>query len=170
MKGSPMNSQLQSLVVGAEGRYFHPDERQALLARAASLPERFQAAEQVQEHEEAIVQAVMEEMQQRHPESSAIKGPALAKTQNDVQLVLRFDVQAMILDDVRWLDEKVLFWLRTILAAGNFRPDFSRDCFTLLREQLARHTSPHTAALLEPYLKRNIEVLSDLPEPAAASA
>ncbi|HLW65705.1 MAG TPA: hypothetical protein VKS79_10325 [Gemmataceae bacterium] len=165
-----MNSQLQSLVRGAEGRYFHADERRALLTQAASLPARFQAADQVQEHEDVIVQAVIEAMQQRYPESSAIKGPALAKTQNDVQLVLRFNVQAMILDHMRWLDEKVLFWLRTVLAAGNFSPKFSRDCFTLLRDQVAKHTSPQTAALLQPYLDRNIEVLSELPEPAATSA
>jgi hypothetical protein len=164
-----MTSQLQTLARTAEGRYFHPDERQAMLAKAATLPSRFQAADQVQQHEEAIVQAVMEAMQQRYPESSAIKGPALAKTQNDVQLVLRFSAQAMVLDDLRWLDEKVLFWLRTILAAGNFTPQFSRDCFTLLREQVEKNVSPESARLLQPYLNRNIEVLCDIPEPAAKS-
>ena len=165
-----MNSQLQTFARAAEGRYFHPDERQALLAKATALPQRFQAADQVQQHEEAIVQAVIDAMQQRYPESSAIRGPALAKTQNDVQLVLRFNVQAMILDDMRWLDEKVLFWLRTILAAGNFTPQFSRDCFTLLGEQVKKSINPESAALLQPYLNRNIEVLSDIPEPAAKSA
>jgi hypothetical protein len=164
-----MSSQLPKLARATEGRYFQPDERQALLDKAATLPLRFQAADQLQEREETIVQAVMEALQERYPESSAIKGPALAKTRHDVQLVLRFNMQAMVLDDMRWLEEKVLFWLRTILAAGNFTPQFSRDCFTLLREQVEKNINPESAALLQPYLDRNIEVLSDLPEPVAQS-
>jgi hypothetical protein len=165
-----MIAQLQNLVHSAEGRYFHADERQALLDKAGSLPDRFHASDEVQEREEAIVRSVMDEMQQLHPESPAIHGPALAKTQNDVQLVLRFNVQAMILDDRHWLDERVLFWLRTILMAGNFSPQFSHDCFTLLRQQVAKNISPQALALLQPYLDRNIEVLSDLPQPAIVSA
>jgi small-conductance mechanosensitive channel len=165
-----MNSQLQRFARAAEGRYFQADERQALLAKATALPRRLEAADQVQQHEAAIVQAVMGTMQQRHPESSALKGPALTKTQNDVQLVLRFNVQAMVLDDMRWLDDKVLFWLRTILAAGNFTPEFSRDCFTLLCEQVEKYVDPESLALLQPFLRRNVEVLSDIPEPAAKSA
>jgi hypothetical protein len=165
-----MNLQIQSLSRAAEGRYFRPEERQALLTRATTLPNRFQAADEVQEREDAIVQAVMEAMQQRFPESSALKGPAFAKTQNDIQLVLRFNVQAMVLDDMCWLDEKVLFWLRTILAAGSFTPQFSRDCFTQLRMQVEKNISPESMALLQPYLNRNIEVLSDIPETAAKSA
>ncbi|HEV3144848.1 MAG TPA: hypothetical protein VGZ47_13245 [Gemmataceae bacterium] len=163
-----MNAHLQTLLAAVEGRYFRHEERQSLLAQAASLPDRFQASDQVQEREEIIVQAVIDQLQQRYPESPAVIGPALAKTTSDVLLVLRFNVQAMILDDMRWLDEKVLFWLRTILAAGNFVPQFSRDCFTLLRQYVSENVSPQAMALLQPYLDRNIEVLSDLPEPAFA--
>ena len=164
-----MNAHLQSLLTAAEGRYFHADERHSLLSKAASLPDRFQASDQVQEREEAIIGSVMEELRRRYPDSPATQGPGSTKTSSDLQLVLRFNVQAMICDDMRWLDEKVLFWLRTILRAANFSPQLSHDCFTLLGQHVAQTVTPQSWALLQPYLDRSIEVLSDIPEPVAVT-
>jgi hypothetical protein len=162
-----MNARLQKLALAAEGRYFQPAERHELLELAKSLPSRLHASDQIQQKEEAIVAAVMQEMQKRYAKFAKQHEHAWAKAFRDVVLVLRFDVQAMVCDEMRWLEEKVLFWLRTMLAAGNFTPQFIRDCFTLLREQVKLQVNPESFTWLQPYLDRNIEVLSDIPEPAA---
>jgi hypothetical protein len=162
-----MNSRLQKLALASEGRYFAPAERQEALAFATTLPARFQVSDEIEHHESAIVQSVIEEMQKRYPNFAKQHEQAWAKAFRDLVLVLRFDVQAMVCDEIRWLDEKVLFWLRTMLVAGNFTPKFNHDCFTLLREQVQLRVSPDAFAWMKPFLDRNVEVLSDIPEPAA---
>src|SRR3984893_551356 len=104
-----MNARMQKLAQAAEGRYFRSDERQEFLAYAASLPARFQASDQIEQQEETIVRAVIEEMQRRYPNFAKLHDQAWAKAFRDVLLVLRFDVQALICDEMGWLDEKVLF-------------------------------------------------------------
>jgi len=162
----PMNARLTKMTHDANGRYLTADERAAFLEYANSVAERFRAADAVEKVEEAVVRGVVEEMTKRYPNFAKYHDQGWAKCFRDVQLVLRQDVQSMLLDDVRSLDDKILFWLRTALAANNLTPVFCRDAFSLLREGLQARLSADEFNLLRPYLDRNVEVLSDFAEPA----
>ena len=105
-------------------------------------------------------------MSKRYPNFTKYHDQGWARCYRDVQLVLRQDVQSMLLDDVRSLDDKILLWMRTTLAANNLTPGFCRDAFSLLREKLQDHLGAEEFDLLRPYLDRNIDVLSDFAEPA----
>ena len=48
--------------------------------------------------------------------------------------MLRADVRAMLAGDLRSLEDKALFYLRSILAAYNVTPQFAREAFTRLRD------------------------------------
>jgi hypothetical protein len=161
-----MNSQLTQLAFAADGRYFSGDERNQLVSFANAMPKRVAAADAVAQKEDAVIRAVIEQMQQRFPNFAKHHDQAWARQFRDVQLVLRADAQAMIFDDLRRLDDKVLYWLRTVFAASNYTPGFVRDCFESLRDQLRSKLNRDEFDLLQPYLNRNVEVLSDFPEPA----
>jgi hypothetical protein len=161
-----MNAQLTQITRDADGRYLTADERAAFLDFADSVPRRFRAADAAQQTEEGAVRGVVEEMTKRYPNFAKYHDQAWARCFRDVQLVLRQDVQSMLLDDVRSLDDKILLWLRTTLAANNLTPGFCRDAFSLLRDRLKDSLGAEDFDLLRPYLERNVEVLGDFPEPA----
>jgi hypothetical protein len=162
-----MNSRMSKLLTSADGRYFTAEERQNVLALAESLPRRFQIAEQVEQKEESIIREVVGEMQKRYTDFAKYHDQAWARIYRDAQLVLRADVHAMICDDVARLDDRILYWMRTMFAANSFTPNFVRDCFSLLRERAQSQLAGEDFELLKPYLDRNVDVLADFPEPAA---
>ena len=161
-----MNSRLIKITHDANGRYLTAEERAAFLEYADSVAQRFQAADAVEKVEEAAVRGVVEEMTRRYPNFAKYHDQGWAKCFRDVQLVLRQDVQSMLLDDVRSLDDKILLWLRSTLAANNLTPGFCRDVYSLLRDNLQGHLGADDFNLLRPYLDRNVDVLSDFAEPA----
>jgi hypothetical protein len=161
-----MTPRLARMLTAAGGRYPTPDERQALLDFAESLPRRVKAAELVEQTESAVVRGVIEEMQRRYPNFARYHEQGWDKVGRDLELVVRHDAQAVLADDPELLDEKVLVWLRTVLAALNITSGFVRDAFTLLRDGFRAALPAEAFGLLEPALTRNIEVTSDFPEPA----
>ncbi len=160
-----MTTRLSKLATAADGRYFTADERRQILDYTDSVGRRIQAAEAIEQKEEALLRSVVEEMQKKYPSFAKYHDQGWARQFRDMQLVLRAAVQAMILDDVNQLDDRILFWLRTMFAANNYTPGFVRDCFTRLRDRLAEQGGDHFG-LLKPGLDRSVEVLSDFPEPA----
>jgi hypothetical protein len=162
-----MTPRLARMLTAADGRYPTADERQELSAFAESVPRRIEAAEQVEQHEAGVIRGVTEELQRRYPNFGRYHEQGWAKLGRDLSLVTRYDAQAMLADDAELLDEKVLIWLRTVLAALNLTPGFVRDAFTLLHEGFGEVLPRDAFELLEPALSRNIEVATDFPEPAS---
>jgi hypothetical protein len=166
---STMKSSFHDILRGSEGRYLSPDEREQLLAYARELPARLQAAEEVELFEGEILAAVVDDLRERYPRYEKLFPEAWDRCTHDVQFVLRYDVRAMLANDRRPLDDKALFYLRSILAAYNLTPQFTRDCFSSLRDQCRVRLSSEVYDFLEPFLDRNVEVLADFPEPLVAA-
>lgn len=161
-----MNMKLATITAQAEGRYLSRDEQQQMLDYAQSLPERFRIATQIEQKEDGVLRATVEDIRRKYPNFSKYHDQAWTKCYRDMQLVVRYDVHAMILDDAKYVEDNILYWLRTILAGSHFTPGFVRDAYTFLREHFRRELSSDAFDGIEPYLTRNIEVLSDFPEPA----
>jgi hypothetical protein len=161
-----MNSRIQKLFNAADSRYLNAEEQTVILEYAASLQARFRTAAAVEAKEQAAVKYCIDEMRKRYPNFDKFHEQAWGKAFRDVQLTVRYCVQAMLLDDVGVLDDKLLVWLKTILASFNFTPQFNRDTYMLLKDGFRRLLPPEDFRMMEPYLNRNIETLSDFPEPA----
>jgi hypothetical protein len=161
-----MTPRLARMLTAAGGRHLTPDERRELLDYAESVPRRVEAAEAVEEAEEAVVAGAVEELQRRYPNFERYHEQAWEKIGRDLALAARYAVQATLADDAELLDEQVLLWLRTVLAALNLTPGFVRDAFTLLRDGFRAALPADAFDLLEPALDRTVEVTSDFPEPA----
>jgi Phycobilisome protein len=161
-----MTTRLRKLATAADGRYFTADERRQIKDYTDYLHHRLDAADAVEQKEEAVLRSVIEEMQKKYPNFAKYHDQGWARQFRDLQLVLRCVVHAMILDDLGQLDDRILFWMRTMFAANNYTPAFVRDCFTRLRDRLAEQPGGDHFELLKPGLDRSVEVLGDFPEPA----
>lgn len=150
----------------ADGRYLTRDEQTKLLAAASGLPARFDAAEQIEAKEDRVIRGVLEQMRERFPNFEQHHDQAWAKGYRDVQLVVRHAAQAMTFDDVSLLEDRVLIWLRTILAASNLTPGFLRETYELVRDGFRKELTPPAYALAEPYLQKCVDAMGDFPEPA----
>jgi hypothetical protein len=167
--GSNVNTPIDLTLRNSEGRYLTADEKRSLLDFAAALPDRLRAAEEVERHEDAAIRQTLDEIRRRFPGFETAHDQAFAKGYRDLQLLVRFDVQAMIAGDATLLDDKVLYWHRAILSASNMTPKFVRQTYTLLRDQFEERLSAEAFAALRPYFDRNVSVLSDFPEPTVAA-
>src|SRR5436190_22718885 len=126
-----MNPSLNDILRATEGRYPGAEEREQLLAFARELPARVRAAEEVEAHAAAVTAGVTEALRERYPRYEKLFPKAWDRCARDLQFVLRYDVRAMLAGDPRPLEDKALYYLRSILAAYNLTPQFARDCFTL---------------------------------------
>jgi hypothetical protein len=144
--------------------YPGPAARARVAALAQSLPARLACSDACEAAEGRIVKGVIDALQRDYPDYPRYQPNAWAKAYRDVQLVFRHNVNAMIRDDVEWLDQSFLSWLRTILQAFVFHsPRFVHDTYVLLKGGARRELPPGGFALLEPFLDRTLAVLSDIP-------
>jgi len=160
-----MYSQLMKTLNASDGRYLTREEQEHVLAYCQSMPKRLQASAMVEQKELEIVHTVIEAMKRRYANFANLHDRAWEKGQRDVQLVLRYNVQGMIMDDFDMASDKLLFWFRTIVASTNMTPQFVRETYTFLREACKQKLPADIYSLLAPHLERTIEVMSDFPEP-----
>jgi hypothetical protein len=163
-----MNPPLTTILRQADGRYLTADERALVLAYAQDLPARVRAAQEIEGLESNLIASVVDQLRGQYPRFERLFPSAWEQLAGDIRLVLRADVRAMLAGDLRVLEDKALFYVRSILAAYNVTPQFASDTFTVLRDRTRDRAGADTFARLEPYLERNIQVLADFPEPAVA--
>jgi len=161
-----MNKEITQLLIGSDSRYLTADERQSVLEYTNGFAERFRILSSIEEAEDAAVRFCIDNTRKRYPNFDKYHTTAWAKAYRDVQLTTRYMAQSMLLDDIGILEEKLLFWLRTILAGLNFTPEFNRDTYTFLKQGFRQSLPPDAFGVFEPFLNRTIEVMSDFPAPA----
>jgi len=157
---------LQQLINDSEGRYFTAEEQAKALEYARSLPIRLDAAQQVEKHEDEIVRYAVEQLKARYPRLDTMHERAWSKAMRDFSLVLRYAVHSMILDDPDLGEERLYVWFRTILGSLGFPPAFVRESYAHVWDGVKQAVSAEAAALIEPHMRKAIDILSDFPEPA----
>jgi len=150
----------------SESRYLNSQEQREILEYTESLPHRFKVASLIEQKEEAIVQATVEQIKRRYSSFERYHPRAWEKAARDIQLSLRYTVQAMICDDLEFQGDRLLYWLGTIFHSFGFSPQFNRDTYTFLRDVVKANVPSDAYLLLEPFLEKNIEILGGMPEPA----
>ncbi len=164
-----MYSRLLKIVNNTDSRYLNAEEQAAVLKYAASLPARIDAAKHAERVEGEAIRLTIQAIKRRFPKFESYHERGWEKGVRDMQLVLRYAVQAMILDDPEAAEEKLYIWTKTIIAAFNITPGFVRDSYTIFRDTLREQLPASAYTLLEPHLNLAIEALSDFPEPALAA-
>ena len=158
---------LFDLLLGNGDQHFTSAERDHLREHAAAIEIAVRVSKAVEDCEGSVVEEVLTALRERYPRFGQLQPQAWERLGADLQLVLRHDVRALALGDPRRLDDAVLCYLRSIYAAYRLSHAFLRECFTILRQQLAERLEPDAISALAPYLERNIQVLASGHEPAA---
>lgn len=146
-------------------RYPTASERDQLSSYASNIGSRLLAVEEMGRIEADIIDDMMTQMKRLYPNIPQFHTNGFEKGYRDNTILLQYMTKCMLLDDVQFLDDQVLTWVRTLFKSFNFTPKFMRDNYTTLREAVRRRAKPRTFALMEPFLNHTIEYLSDIPEP-----
>lgn len=152
-------------LAGCTGRYPTAAEEEAVLDWAASAPRRLQAANLIAQKEQQIVREAVDSMQPRYPKFAPQHDRAWDKATRDMGLVLRYAVQAMIVDDSDMANDKLFVWLGTIVRSTGHTPALFRDCYAAVVAGCRKHLPADAFDLAEPYLQRAADDMSAFGEP-----
>ena len=180
---------LEQLFKQAESRHLTDDELQRYLSAASGYAAHAQAAQEIAKAEAWVVRKTLKEIFEVFPYAEHHKFSS-EKCTRDVSYVSAYATLSMLMDDPQWLNDKLLYWLRTILHAFEFpgqpKPKPIGDTatnadtseiyakasqlpahigsiyatYSLLRLNYKTVLSPAAWQLIEPYLSQVIEVLT----------
>jgi hypothetical protein len=144
---------LRNLLKVEPGRYLTLEEEQRVLAEDPYLEPRLEAMRDARDFEKTIVGSAVDlvlrkyEFEQRYETGRA-------KCMRDVGAVFRWSVYCMVIDDVTVLENKLLYWMRTVIQSFEFpgKNQSIQYAYTLLRKESARLLKPTTMQLLDPFL------------------
>ncbi len=166
-----MNRDIETMLTASEGRYPTRAEQAILRGWAIRLDVRLAAIEDLKDHEDEIVRATMNDVLKAYPDLEKRMPTARETGIRDIKLVLRYCAQALIRDDIAYLDDSLLIWMATILRGLGLSPAFIRDTYETLGKHVKRSLQESHAKLLLPMIERCINVLSgqDTPDGQVAS-
>lgn len=152
-------------LAGCTGRYPTAAEEAAVLDWAASAPRRLQAANLIAQKEAQIVRDAIEHMKPRYPRFGPQHERAYEKGERDLQLVLRYAAQGLIVDDADMAQDKLFTWYGTIIRSLGLTPQFTRESCRAVVDGCRRHLPAEAFAVAEPYLERMADDVPTFPEP-----
>lgn len=177
--------ELRTLFKDAEARHFTDAEFDLYLSLFPEGQARVDAAREVKAIDGQIIKKVITRIYEIYPYEQKHQ-LALAKCIRDVRYVTAYATASMLMGDPAWFDDKLLFWMKTILQsfgypdipAGTTTRYFSdpeiiahlatlrpnqRSIYETYRgvlEEMRANLSPAAFAEMEPYLQRPIATLA----------
>ncbi|MEL6545827.1 MAG: hypothetical protein AAFQ82_14440 [Myxococcota bacterium] len=149
-----MNRQIMDTLKNAEGRYLTKSEMSSMLEFANQLEARLKASEEIERCEDTIISKLMEEMTTAYPDFTNQYGRGMEAGSRDTALILRYASQALVRDDVEWLDRVILTWMNTILKGVGLTEGFIRDTYVMMERVCQSELSADTFAMLQPMIQR----------------
>ncbi len=157
-----MTTFLDSVRREAPGRVITPEELELLAETEPYLSARIRAYRALMRIEEEVISTTLESTFKRYDFSTGRGGLGQAKCGRDVTTVYRYCAFAMLADDLPMLENKLLFWLRTILQSLSFPG--GKGClgfyYGLMRKETIRRLPREDGELIDPFLKATEEILS----------
>jgi len=170
----------------AESRHFRPEEIQIILAERPDLAPEVAAVSAVREIDLSVIQRVVKEVFAQF-DYEQFHDYATAKCTRDIRYVITYACAATVAKDLRWFDDKLLIWLKTILAAFNFpartsgagggmfadevleerlkelpqRTQSTFYCYYRLRQEMEKELAPDHFRIIEPSITLALNVLTE---------
>lgn len=156
-----MSALLEEIRKNDPGRYLTREEASALSFEGPGMVARIKASQAAQALEDQIVEATVLATLKKY-DYERKHNYARDKCMRDVGYVYRYAVFSMLCEDRRILDDKLLFWLRTVLQAQGFPEGLEsiKWCYSTLLLNVRKKLQPEHVALLEPYFAGAVEILS----------
>jgi len=155
-----VSTALKSIFDSVDNRYLEPAESKQLLEYSQSIPERLTAVHDLQRHEASIAKELTDRIVDVYPKIAArIEG--YEKTERDLLLILRYCGQAMLRNDPQFLNDQLLYWLKTMLQAFKLGENVLRDSYVWMKEISQTKLDAKSYALLEPYMNLVLDIVSE---------
>jgi hypothetical protein len=162
--------ELVSIFTTAEGRFLTDEELAEYVRVLPAARLRADIARQMRAREQDVVEQVVDHIFRDYP-FEKFHPLARVKAIRDIRTVAAYTTLAMLMDDPRWLRDKLLLWLRTILQAFRF-PDKETQtrkvAFGAQEDPVAKQLKPEQRAIFATYSKLKARFLDELDEPGAA--
>lgn len=159
---------IDKIITACENRYLSAEEEQQIHTALAEMPLRLAAVREMEANEPAATKKCASTLKKRFKRFPQFHDMAWDKTERDAALVSRLVAQAVLLGDPDHLNDKGLYWFRTVIRSFGITPEFVRVAYGTLMETYETLMSEECFALCGPYLQQVVDVLSDIPEPAEA--
>lgn len=156
-----MNDKISKIVRGCDRRYLLQSERERILEYAGSVHCRIALEQEIERCETKVLDATMRTVRSHYPQLDDFHEHGYEHTSRDLQLTLRCVAQAVLIDDLQYLRDRLLIPHRQVLRALGFTPSFVRDVYGTLRDELQHALSGITFDFAKPYLDEVVMVLGD---------
>lgn len=180
------NPKLSELFKKAESRHFTDEELAAIGSEHPELSAELAAAAAVREVDVACIGRVVKEVFSQYPYDQH-HDHANPKCIRDVRYVVAYGCHAMIARDPKWLEDKLLIWLKTILQAFDF-PDRTKStagvlfadkgmeealkalppkaksihhCYYRLKQEIGKAIPAEHFKLMAPFLEQAVRILPE---------
>lgn len=141
---------LMNIFDEVENRYLQPEELNLLGQYVESLPARLDAYRTLRDREIAVMQQVADQLQTERPDASVAD---LERSIKNGLLLLRCCAMAMLLNDDTFVQERLLNWLSSTLAAYDTQ-QIDLALHRLLNQRLSQALNPKQIHLLGPHIKK----------------
>lgn len=153
-----MNHIINSMIRRAEGDYLEREEQDYVLDFVASIGSRIEVMNEVARCEQEIIEHTLAQFYERFPDVRRRYEDTHARGVVDLQLVLRYAAMAHVLDEMRYLEDKLLSWLKPLLHIA-----LPTECIGYMYDRLAINTHAHlsrsSAQVMQVYMERAKKLL-----------
>ncbi|MCU0523982.1 MAG: phycobilisome protein [Elainella sp. Prado103] len=158
-----MLSQLERLSREVDGRYASDAELTFMIDYVRSFNLRVQTYQKLQELESTIIQQTYNRMRSIDPQIfvGVNREDLTRKCLYDMTCGLRATATAVLLNDLDTLQERLLFWLQTIMRSLG-KTHTCDVLYSSLQEVVKQHLTPPQANLVCPILELNRRILGSV--------
>ncbi len=150
-----MNTEMRSLLYKAEADYLQHQDLEQFQNYINSLKSRKAVYELLRDKELQIFQPIADELVAAFPNQEQAK---VYQTIKNWVSVMRCCAMAMLLNDSKYLKERLLDWLAPQVQAYQLQA-LDKKLFSLLQAQLQQHLAEKPFALLEPFVEQARQTL-----------
>lgn len=143
-----MHPQIETIFDEAENRYLNANELAFLGQYVESLPERLETYRKIRDSEIDIMQQVADQLEVEMPQE---KVETLERSIKNALLVLRFCSMGMLLNDEKFVQDRLLNWLAQTVKVYNTQV-IDTALYRLLDQKLQQNFTPQQMSLFSPML------------------
>lgn len=143
-----LNHRLQQTIIDADGRYLTSDELRPLETYFETYQKRLEVYQQISQHSNALVLAALKKFARVHPDVIQKSGK---RCQFDMTQVLRYIALSILLDDEFMFQEKMMFWLDTMLRAHR-KQEVCAKAYHYLQEVIQETMSVTVNEMVRPFI------------------
>lgn len=146
-----MITEIDSLIYQAEAEYLAQKDLGLFKTQVLYLEERLKIYEQIRDQEAEIFQHLANQIQTSFPDEPELK---VNRALKHWIMILRYCAMAMLANDSKYLEQRILEWLPEQIAAHQME-SLEQNLYGYLKKLLKKDLGNEQYAILQPYLEQS---------------